>query len=171
MSAIKFAKRSSIAVVSSLTALLGLLTAAAPSQAARLAPPVPLAASMAPGLPSGAARLGALAPGTKISFEVTLNVPDPTALTAFLAELNDQRSPLFQRFLAPGQFGPMFGPSLSAEAAVRDALRSAGLSPGEVSADRLSIPVTGRSRARLSPAPSATPPMSSPRTTGWCCPT
>jgi hypothetical protein len=128
-------------------ALLGALAAAAPSGAAPPASPVPLAASAAPRLPSGAVRLGTLPPGAKISAEVTLNVPDQAALTTFLGGLTDPRSPFFRRFLKPGQFGRAFGPSLAQVAAVENALRSAGLSPGPVSANRLAIPVTATAAA------------------------
>jgi hypothetical protein len=138
----KFAKRFLIAFVTVFISLLGVLAGAAPSEAARPASPVPLAASVAPPLPAGAIRLGALSPGTKISIEVTLNIPDQAALTAFLNGLADPQSPFYQHFLLPGQFGPRFGPSLTQVAAVEDALRSAGLSPGQVSPNRLSIPVT-----------------------------
>lgn len=146
MSTVVFTKRSLIAILAACAAVLGVLTSAAPSRAG-LSPLVALAASRAPGLPAGTVRLGALPPAAKISFEVTLNVPDQAALTAFLAGLNDPASPFFQRFLRPGQFGPMFGASLAQVTAVRDALRSAGLSPGQVSADRLSIPVTATASA------------------------
>ena len=138
----KFAKRFLIAFVTVFISLLGVLAGAAPSEAARPASPVPLAGSVAPPLPAGAIRLGALSPGTKISIEVTLNIPDQAALTAFLNGLADPQSPFYQHFLLPGQFGPRFGPSLTQVAAVEDALRSAGLSPGQVSPNRLSIPVT-----------------------------
>ncbi|HEY3906833.1 MAG TPA: S53 family peptidase [Streptosporangiaceae bacterium] len=119
------------------------MTVTSPSEAASARGiPVPLTASVAPALPSGAVRLGSLAPGRKLTIEVALNVAHQAALTAFLNGLNDPRSPFYQQFLRPGQFGPRFGPSLAQVAAVSDALRSAGLSPGPVSANRLSIPVT-----------------------------
>lgn len=41
----------------------------------------------------------------------------------------------------------MFGPSLEQVAAVENALRAAGLSPGPVAPDRLSIPVTATAAA------------------------
>ena len=136
-----------IAISAAFVAILGALTAATPSAGAALTPPVPLTASMALRLPAGAVRLGALPPNTKISIEVTLNVRDQAALTAFLGGLTTPASPFYQRFLRPGQFGPMFGPTLAQVAAVENALRSAGLSPGPVSADRLSIPVTATAAA------------------------
>jgi subtilase family serine protease len=76
-----------------------------------------------------------------------LRVSDQAALTAFLAGLSEPGSPLFHQFLRPGQFGPRFGPTLAQVAAVEGALRSAGLSPGPVSANRLAIPVTATAAA------------------------
>ena len=143
MSPSKSANRTLIAITAALIAVAGLMTGTAPSEAAAARGiPVPLTASIAPSLPSGAVRLGSLAPGRKLTIEVALNVAHQAALNAFLNGLNDPRSPFYQQFLRPGQFGPRFGPSLAQVAAVSDALRSAGLSPGPVSANRLSIPVT-----------------------------
>src|SRR6202034_3853419 len=103
--------------------------------------------SAAPPLPAGTALLGAVSPGTTMAVTVTLAIPDQAALTTFLNGLADPASPYYQQFLAPGQFGPMFGPSLGQVAAVESALRAAGLSPGPVAADRLSIPVTASAAA------------------------
>jgi subtilase family serine protease len=140
-------KRVLIALSAAVVAVPAAVVSAAPSQAAGPAPSVALATSMAPPVPAGAVRLGALPSGTKLGVEVTLAIPDQAALTAFLAGLTDPRSPFYQHFLRPGQFGPRFGPSLAQVAAVEGALRSAGLSPGRVSADRLAIPVTATAAA------------------------
>src|SRR5579863_6192132 len=151
MSPSKPASRTFTALAATLIAVAGLLTVTAPSQAAPRAAtrtsPVPLTASIAPTLPSGAVRLGLLAPSRTLTIEVALNVGHQAALTAFLNGLSDPRSPFYQRFLGPGQFGPRFGLSLTQVAAVSDALRAAGLSPGPVSANRLSIPVTASAGA------------------------
>ncbi len=106
-----------------------------------------LPASAAPKPPAGAVRLGTVSPASTISLDITLKVPDQSRLTAFLAGLSDRGSPIFHRFLRPGQFGAEFGPSLAQVAAVENALRSAGLSPGPVSANRLAIPVTASAAA------------------------
>ena len=137
-------RRPLVALLIALGVLLGLGAAAAPSGAAAVAagPPVPLAASAAPQLPLGAALLGTVSPDTTMAVTVTLNIPDQAALTTFLNGLTNPASPYYQHFLAPGQFGPMFGPTLGEVAAVESALRAAGLSPGPVAQDRLSIPVT-----------------------------
>ncbi len=139
-------KRLLIALFTVSTGLIGTL-AAAPSQAEAAAAPVPLAASAAPRVPAGATRLGALAAGTMMHLDVTLNVPDQAALTAFLNGVADPASPYYHQFLAAGQFGPRFGPSLAQVATVENALKAAGLSPGPVSSDRLDIPVTGTAAA------------------------
>jgi subtilase family serine protease len=141
-----------VALLIVMAALLGVGVVAASSRAAADAtavagPPVPLAASAAPRVPAGAALLGAVPASTTMTVTVTLNLPDQAALTAFLNGLADPSSPYYQHFLNPGQFGPMFGPSLSQVAGVESALRAAGLSPGPVAADRLSIPVTATAAA------------------------
>jgi Pro-kumamolisin, activation domain len=103
---------------------------------------VALTASMAAPPPRGAVRLGPVTSRQVIRVEITLKVAHPAALSAFVAGVSDRRSPLFHHFLRPGQFGALFGPPPSEVSAVRNALRSAGLSPGRVTADRLAIPVT-----------------------------
>ena len=144
-----------LAIFAVLAGLIGALAAAAPSQAARLtassadanAPTVALPGSAAPKLPAAAVRLGTVSAGTTIRFDVTLKVRDQSALNAFLAGISDKKSPLFHHFLGAGQFGPLFGPALAEVTAVQNALRGAGLSPGAVSANRLSIPVTASAAA------------------------
>jgi subtilase family serine protease len=147
MSLTKPVFRGLIAALTAFIAVAGALIAAVPSQAAAPGPPVALTASLAPPLPAGAVRLGTLAPGTRLRLDVALSLPDPARLTAFLSGLENPGSPFYQHFLRPGQFGPRFGPSLARVAAVRNALRQAGLSPGRVSANRLSIPVTATAAA------------------------
>ncbi|HEX4091841.1 MAG TPA: S53 family peptidase [Trebonia sp.] len=141
-----------VTFIGAFIALLGLLGATLPSGAASGAtraagPPVALTASAAPGLPAGAVRLGTVSSGTRLTVEVTLNVADQAALTAFLSGLSNPASPDYQHYLTPGQFGPLFGPSPAQVAAVENALRGAGLSPGAVAPDRLSIPVTATAAA------------------------
>jgi subtilase family serine protease len=107
-----------------------------------VAAPAVLHGSAAPRLPAGAAHLGAVPATQEIHLDVTLKVRDQAALTAYLDGLANRKSPYFHRFLAKGQFGPLFGPTLAQVEAVDSALKAAGLSPGAVTADRLTIPVT-----------------------------
>jgi len=156
----KHISRLLFAIFAILAGLVGVLVAAAPSQAARLAgppaqtlsadpdsPAVELPGSAAPKPPAAAVRLGTVPAASTISFDVTLKVRDQSALNAFLAGISDRKSSLFHHFLRPGQFGPRFGPTLTEVTAVDNALRGAGLSPGAVSANRLSIPVTATAAA------------------------
>jgi len=101
-----------------------------------------LPGSAAPRVPAGATRLGAVPASQPVHFDVALNVRDQAALTAYLDGLANRQSPYYHRFLAKGQFGPMFGPTLAQVQAVEGALKAAGLSPGAVTPDRLIIPVT-----------------------------
>ena len=101
-----------------------------------------LRTSASPLVPEHSSALGALTPAADVHVDVTLKLPDPAAVTAFITSLSDRSSPNFQHFLRPGQFGQLFGPPLSEVAAVDVVLRSDGLRPGHVSSNRLSIPVT-----------------------------
>src|ERR1700683_2627832 len=134
--------------------LSGAIASAAPSMARSVASTAPAASTApvaltgsVPAFPRGAVRLGPLSAGTKIHLDVTLKVRDQAALTAFLANLSNRQSPVFHHFLKAGQFGPRFGPTLATVSAVRAALRQAGLSPGQVTSNRLSIPVTASAAA------------------------
>ncbi len=106
-----------------------------------------LRTSASPQVPEHSSALGALAPSADVHVDVTLKLPDPSAVTAFITSLSDRSSPNFQHFLRPGQFGQLFGPPLSEVAAVEAVLRSDGLRPGRVSSNRLSIPVTAPASA------------------------
>jgi subtilase family serine protease len=139
----------SITLIAALVTAVPAVAAAASSgpAAAALGAPVALTASIAPRTPAGAVRLGALPAGRELRIQVALNVRDQAALTTYLTGLTDPNSPYYQRFLAPGQFGPLFGPTSAQLALVQRALRTAGLTPGPVSANRLSIPVTATAGA------------------------
>ena len=106
-----------------------------------------LRASSSPLVPEHSSALGALEPSTSLHLDITLKLPDPSAVTAFITSLSDRSSPDFRHFLRPGQFGRLFGPPLSEVAAVDAVLRSDGLHPGQVSSNRLSIPVTAPASA------------------------
>jgi subtilase family serine protease len=77
----------------------------------------------------------------EIRLDVTLKLPEPAAVTSFIASVSNRDSPNFHHFLRPGQFGRLFGAPLSEVAAVDAVLRSDGLHPGHVASNRLSIPV------------------------------
>jgi hypothetical protein len=135
--------RVAVFVAPALGVLAGLQALSLPADAApSVVRPAVLAASAAPRPPAAATRVGAMAAGQRVRLTVSLKVRDQAGLSALLAGLADRRSPYYHHYLAKGQFGPMFGPTLAQVAAVKAALRAAGLRPGPVSADRLRIPVT-----------------------------
>jgi hypothetical protein len=104
--------------------------------------PAVLTASAAPRLPAAATRVGAMDAAQQVHLTVSLKIRDQAGLNALLAGLADPKSPNYHHYLAKGQFGPVFGPTIDQVAAVEAALKAAGLSPGPASADRLHIPVT-----------------------------
>ncbi len=67
---------------------------------------------------------------------------DPAALDAFLQQLYDPASPEYHHFLAKGQFGPLFGAAASTVTDVASTLTSLGLTPGQVSSNDLTFPVS-----------------------------
>lgn len=89
----------------------------------------------------GSVRVGALPPTAVLSLDVFLRPRDPATLERFATAVSTPGSPDFGHYLGPGEFGPRFGATPQTIAAVTKALRSAGLSPGPVSANDLSIPV------------------------------
>ena len=118
------------------------LGASASAAASGPGPLVTLQADAPPRVPHGATSLGALGGQSVLHLDVTLRIPDRAALSAYIAGLADKRSPLFHRFLSPGQFAVRFGPTLAQVASVESALEAEGLTPGRVSPDRLAISVT-----------------------------
>ena len=106
---------------------------------------VPLAA--APAVPDGAVVGATLPSDQPLSADVTLAVPDPTALAAFVAAVSTPGSAEYRQYLAPGQFASRFGPSPSAIAGVRDWLTGEGLTVGPAAGDGLLLPVHGPAAA------------------------
>ena len=127
-----------------LAAFSCIAVSSAPSNAQATAPSglAVLHVSASPPPPANSLALGPLSSSADVHLDVTLKLPDPSAVTSFIASLSDRHSANFHHFLRPGQFGRLFGPSLSEVAAVDAVLRSDGLHPGQATSDRLSIPVT-----------------------------
>jgi hypothetical protein len=127
-----------------LAAVPSIAAFSAPSNAQAIAPSglATLHASASPPLPAHSLALGTLAFSTDVHVDVTLKLPDPSAVSAFIASLSDRHSANFHHYLRPGQFGELFGPPLSEVDAVEAVLRSDGLHPGQVASDHLSISVT-----------------------------
>jgi len=69
--------------------------------------------SLQPVVPRGATALGRLATTQLIDVGVVLAPAHPDRIAALLAAQNDPSSPLYQQYLAPGEFAARFGPSAS----------------------------------------------------------
>ena len=93
-------------------------------------------------MPFGAVRTGPLPGSTVLQIEVAIQPRNPAALTRYADAVSTPGSPLYHDYIAPGQFAPMFGPTSATISSVYAALRARGLSPGAISPDHLSIPVT-----------------------------
>src|ERR1700751_1796418 len=90
-----------------------------------------------PLIPRGATKLGEVSPTATVSGAVVLQPRDEDALTRFISQVTDKRSPLFHHYLTPGTFAARFGPTSATIAAVEPQLRPSGLD------------VTGRTRDGL----------------------
>ena len=93
-------------------------------------------------LPKGAVTTGTTAAGTELKLSVTLAPRDPQALKDFITATTTAGNADYHHYLTKGQFASVFGPTQATIDQVVAALKSAGLHPGKVSADGLSIPVT-----------------------------
>jgi hypothetical protein len=96
-----------------------------------------------PALPHGSRALRATAPATAVSADVVLKPRDPAALAAFDTAVSTPGSPSFRHYLAPGEFGDVFGPSPTTISSVREWLSAQGLAVAPTSGDGLVVPVSG----------------------------
>ncbi|WP_042420409.1 S53 family peptidase [Streptacidiphilus anmyonensis] len=95
-----------------------------------------------PHIPVGAHKTGTTAASTELHLSVSLKPRDPAALEAFIKATTTPGNPQYHHYLATGQFAKVFGPTQQTIDAVKAALRQQGLTPGGVTSDGLSIPVT-----------------------------
>jgi Pro-kumamolisin, activation domain/PASTA domain/IPT/TIG domain/Divergent InlB B-repeat domain len=105
--------------------------AAAPSGTQLIAPK--------PLIPHGAKQMGPVSPSAVVSGAVVLRPRDEGALTRFIAQVTDKRSPLFHHFLTPATFAARFGATPGSIAAVESQLRASGLTVTGVARDGLII--------------------------------
>ena len=90
-----------------------------------------------------AARVvGTVAAAAPVHLTVVLEPRDPAALAAFAEDVSTPGSTVYHQYLTPAQFAARFGATAAQVRAVSASLSAHGLTPGEVSANHLSIPVT-----------------------------
>jgi hypothetical protein len=95
-----------------------------------------------PVLAAGDRVAGAVATGRTMHVTVVLKPSDPAARARVAAQVSDPGSPSYRDYLTPAQFGRRFGAPASELRAVLGSLRARGLHPGEIPANRLSVPVS-----------------------------
>ena len=101
----------------------------------------------APALPAGARALGPVAATAQVVAAVALRLPDPNAVTRFVADASNPRSSAFHHYLGRGAFATRFGPRPATIATVRRALVGDGLVVTGVSANRLLVTFHGTAGA------------------------
>jgi subtilase family serine protease len=96
----------------------------------------------APSIPSGAVSLGAAPSAQPLKFDVMLKPRDAAGLHAEALAVSTPGSPQDGDFLSVAQVAARYGQSAAAIRGADAALRSIGLTPGAVTANHLTIPVT-----------------------------
>jgi subtilase family serine protease len=96
-----------------------------------------------PVIPHGARVLGSVPASNKLNLTIALAPQDPAGLQALATEVSTPGTPLFRHYLSVSQFAQQFGATPLQIAAVESTLRSQGLSVGTVTANNLTLPVTG----------------------------
>jgi Pro-kumamolisin, activation domain len=141
--AIRIALAASTAALA-LVATSATADAAGPTSAVKADPAAatPQRVGSAPRIPAGAVRVATPSGSTSVQLSVGLNPRDPAALRAYATDVSTKGNSAYHHYLAKGQFGSVFGPTQATIGQVTAALKAAGLHPGQVSADGLSIPVT-----------------------------
>lgn len=124
-------------VAAPLLALVCLAVSAAGAGAA--APTGTRVVAPRPLIPHGATKLGPVSPSATVTGSVVLQPRDESALTRFISQVTDKRSPLFHQYLTPGRFAARFGPTPSSIAAVESQLEASGLTVTRVARDGLVV--------------------------------
>ena len=97
---------------------------------------------LVPRLPSGASVSGLLPEATPMTVTIALRPRDPAGLQSFATDVSTPGSSVYGQYLTPEQFAARFGPTSSQISEVERSLQAHGLSPGPVSPNGLSIPVS-----------------------------
>lgn len=95
-----------------------------------------------PATPAGSRAVGPLTSETVLHGAVALKPRDPAVLAAYASEVTTPRSPLYEHYLAPGQFADWFGPKPATIAAVEGHLRADGVRVTGVSGNGLLVNFT-----------------------------
>jgi subtilase family serine protease len=94
-------------------------------------------------LPSNARVVGRTDGRTHLRLDIAMASRNPLALARFAKAVSTPGSPQYGDYLSVKQFRHRFGPTEAHLAAVRSALKQEGLSVGSVTANGLTLPVSG----------------------------
>jgi subtilase family serine protease len=94
-------------------------------------------------LPAGARITGTTAPSTSLRLTIALEPQTASALSNYATDVSTPGSALFRHYLTVPQFADRFGATPAHILAVESALRAEGLKVGNVTANDLTISVTG----------------------------
>jgi hypothetical protein len=141
-------ERSAVALISGLVLIGGLTQESARAEsvhgrAARV--------GATPAIGQDVPRLGAVAGSAALRFDVELKPRDPAELARLATDIATPGNPLYRRYLPRGRLAADFGPTPAAIASVTGGLQAAGLSVRGISADHLTLFVSGTG-ARVSAA-------------------
>jgi Pro-kumamolisin, activation domain/IPT/TIG domain len=100
-----------------------------------------------PATPVGARPIGRVPGATVLKGVVALKPRDPAALAAYASAVTTPRSPLYEHYLASGQFADRFGPRPATIAAVENHLRADGVRVTGVSGNGLLVNFTAKAAA------------------------
>jgi subtilase family serine protease len=95
-----------------------------------------------PRLPRHSLIAGLAPAATRLHVTVALKPRNPAALAGYAEAVSNPASGAYQHFLTPAGFAQRFGATPAEVKVVDRALRSRGLTPGQLSAGALSIPLT-----------------------------
>ncbi len=87
--------------------------------------------------------LGETDPARPITVVLALPSRDPAGAAAFVTAVTTPGSPLFHRYVTPGQYAARFGASSADYTALLAWAKASGLAPGEFFAARTVLPLTG----------------------------
>jgi subtilase family serine protease len=104
--------------------------------------PPPVRVGSTPHLAREARVVGALPAGAPLHLTVVLKPRDPAGLASYAEAVSTPGSSVFHDYLTPSQFAERFGATQADVQRVSSSLRAHGLNPGEVTDNRLSIPLT-----------------------------
>ena len=133
--------RSLFAVVIALASLLAFALNAALSSAAGPATTTVSGTASPAATNANDPLVGAVAPTTKIEFEIGLRPSSGAA--AFATAVTTPGNPAYRQFLTPAQWEQRFSPSVGAVSQVLAFLRSGGFSVTQVTPDRMTVTASG----------------------------